>query len=79
MKNTLTSAIPGGILVWVGSGGGKAGRDALTVNTRLTGAAVAGRARVQRASQRPGSAGIPGPGWVSGHPRAVQTGLTGSP
>ena len=44
MNNTLTSATPAAILARVGAGGGQAGRDALMVNTWLTGAVVAGRA-----------------------------------
>ena len=53
MKNTLTSAPPEGILVPAGAVCGRAGLNALTLNTWLAGAVVAGRS---------GSALVPWPG-----------------
>ena len=80
MKNTLTSATPARILVRVGAGGGQAGRDALTVNTWLTGAVVAGRAPISGHPSRAGPSRASYPRRTGLNDRgggAVQAGLTG--
>jgi hypothetical protein len=80
MKNTLTSATRRESWSGSGAGGGQAGRDALTVNTWLTGAVVAGEARISGHPSRAGPSRASYPRRTGLNDRgggAVQAGLTG--